>query len=257
MRNQYLSTHTFRRSTSPRCCNLTRAHGFTLIELLIVIAIIALLAAILFPAFSRARENARRSSCQSNMKQIGVGMLQYSQDYDERLTPFIVSTTTTSVVPSDEQNSVSTVDQGYVWHTLLQPYVKSYQIFRYPSQANTTQAETSRVYPSYGLPGRRQVAAGTIYDDTPLHLARVTDAARTYLAFESVADKNGTAANKANGVYYADWDAYYPSYTNLMNSPTFAWDRHLGSSNVLFLDGHVKSIQPNSHQDYVWCFACS
>src|SRR5690606_14055579 len=59
--------------------------GFTLIELLVVIAIIAILAAILFPVFGRARENARRSSCQSNMKQFGLGMIQYSQDYDEKM----------------------------------------------------------------------------------------------------------------------------------------------------------------------------
>src|SRR6476646_1701115 len=58
--------------------------GFTLIELLVVIAIIAILAAILFPVFGRARENARRSSCQSNLKQMGLGFAQYTQDYDER-----------------------------------------------------------------------------------------------------------------------------------------------------------------------------
>src|SRR5688572_16253581 len=59
--------------------------GFTLIELLVVIAIIAILASILFPVFARARENARRSSCQSNLKQLGLGFIQYTQDYDEKL----------------------------------------------------------------------------------------------------------------------------------------------------------------------------
>ena len=61
-----------------------RKSAFTLIELLVVIAIIAMLAAILFPVFARARENARRSSCASNLKQLGLGFLQYRQDYDER-----------------------------------------------------------------------------------------------------------------------------------------------------------------------------
>jgi len=62
----------------------SRKSGFTLIELLVVIAIIAILAAILFPVFARARENARRSSCQSNEKQIALGFKQYIQDNNER-----------------------------------------------------------------------------------------------------------------------------------------------------------------------------
>src|ERR1051326_2554031 len=62
-------------------------HGFTLIELLVVIAIIAILAAILFPVFARAREQARRSACLSNMKQIGLGLAMYLQDYDQTFPP--------------------------------------------------------------------------------------------------------------------------------------------------------------------------
>ena len=59
--------------------------GFTVIELLVVIAIIVILASILFPICDRARENASRSSCQSNLKQIDLGLMQYTQKYDERL----------------------------------------------------------------------------------------------------------------------------------------------------------------------------
>lgn len=96
----------------------TRRRGFTLIELLIVIAIIAILAAILFPVFARARENARRASCQSNLKQIGLGILQYAQDFDE-FTPG-----TSTVVDATCTRS---------WPSVIFPYVKSQQIFVCPS----------------------------------------------------------------------------------------------------------------------------
>ena len=92
--------------------------GFTLIELLVVIAIIAILAAILFPVFARARENARRTSCLSNLKQIGLAVMQYTQDYDERY-PFI---------PWDGGNTIAS-------GTVLQPYAKSAQLFRCPSDS--------------------------------------------------------------------------------------------------------------------------
>src|SRR5947199_9310919 len=89
--------------------------GFTLIELLVVIAIIALLAAILFPVFARARENARKSSCINNLKQIGLGIQQYSQDYDEMMTPLRWRWLGYSEMP---------------FQSILQPYVKNTQIFR-------------------------------------------------------------------------------------------------------------------------------
>ena len=81
--------------------------GFTLIELLVVIAIIALLAAILFPVFSQARERARRSACTSNLKQIGMGVQMYMQDYDGRVP---ICNDNTTLTPTD--------DNGYWWVNL-------------------------------------------------------------------------------------------------------------------------------------------
>lgn len=61
--------------------------GFTIIELLVVIAIISTLAAIIFPVFAAAREKARQTTCLSNLKQIGLAITQYTQDYDEQFVP--------------------------------------------------------------------------------------------------------------------------------------------------------------------------
>jgi prepilin-type N-terminal cleavage/methylation domain-containing protein/prepilin-type processing-associated H-X9-DG protein len=116
--------------------------GFTLIELLIVVAIIALLAAILFPVFSRARENARRSACQSNLKQIGLGILQYAQDYDEIMVPAWLEGACDPGEGWQPTNSTgfncnTGVEKNLKWMDLIYPYVKSEQIFNCPSAPTT------------------------------------------------------------------------------------------------------------------------
>lgn len=105
--------------------------GFTLIELLVVIAIIAILAAILFPVFAQARESARKASCLSNTKQLGLGTMMYVQDYDEYYpcnswdTPFIPTT--------DHESRSATYPAATQWPWRIMPYLKNKQIFVCPS----------------------------------------------------------------------------------------------------------------------------
>src|SRR5258708_10436988 len=104
-----------------------KSRGFTLIELLVVIAIIAILAAILFPVFAQARESARSISCLSNMKQMGLALRMYSQDYDET-NPNI------RLLCSSLTNcQAACCNQDLIWKNVVQPYIKNKQIFACPS----------------------------------------------------------------------------------------------------------------------------
>jgi prepilin-type N-terminal cleavage/methylation domain-containing protein/prepilin-type processing-associated H-X9-DG protein len=96
--------------------------GFTLIELLVVIAIIAILAAILFPVFAKAREKARQATCESNLKQIGNAMLMYSEDNDEKL----VSAWSGTIWYSEAGTS------AYKWMDCIYPYIKATGVFHCP-----------------------------------------------------------------------------------------------------------------------------
>jgi prepilin-type N-terminal cleavage/methylation domain-containing protein/prepilin-type processing-associated H-X9-DG protein len=110
-----------------------RRNAFTLIELLVVIAIIAILAAILFPVFAQAREKARQTSCLSNIKQIGLGLLMYAQDYDEQFPRADYSVTPPPLNPAATGTFAGRINH-YKWQAWVLPYIKNTQIFFCPSR---------------------------------------------------------------------------------------------------------------------------
>lgn len=215
----------------------TARKGFTLIELLVVIAIIAILAAILFPVFARARENARRSSCQSNLKQIGLGLLQYVQDYDEKYP--------SSQVDQVSVNGVST--NAVPWHFIVQPYVKSTQIFACPSNTNNTGfvRNTGNTIPkSYLCNGSGAAAAAANWGGIrPMNRPGVDGGGLAQAAIPSVATtilvmENGYLRDEPEMWATGDLVAVGPAANQVRLT------NHLTTSNYLFADGHVKSLKP-------------
>jgi len=109
----------------------TKRNAFTLIELLVVIAIIAILAAILFPVFAQAREKARAASCLSNIKQLTLGFIMYSQDYDETMPQWDWGanySTSWGDAATFSPNNATTI-----WYYAIYPYVKNGQVYTCPS----------------------------------------------------------------------------------------------------------------------------
>lgn len=252
-----------------------RRIGFTLIELLVVIAVIALLAAILFPVFARARENARRTSCQSNMKQIGLGMTMYAQDYDE-------------TYPRAYWYGPSNATKGS-WESQIKPYLgvsmpqfKREGLLNCPSDAQFRNGVVAR---SYALTA--QAGSGSSWDSgTPCKITSIGDNSGGFAGPTAQDDDLGYCYSRGRKLSeFPDTAgtlqlAEMPSGSNYMNNPhtsivmspvtnsgqiksncgvtlgvpTCGQDNgvdvttpyHLEGWNYLFVDGHVKWYRPET-----------
>lgn len=219
----------FKHNVAPR----TVRSAFTLIELLVVIAIIAILAAILFPVFGRARENARRSSCQSNLKQIGLGMMQYVQDYDEfyPLAFHPVGTT-------DYQSNAA--ETGWAW--TVQPYIKSTQVFQCPSVTGEpkwpTSATTSQMnaVTDYALNRNIGFEGGAAANKRSVNQAAMTFISNTLMVYHFT--RSGTGSSSPGSTCIGAAKA-----AKMDNSITGPAKIHLDGSNYMFADGHVKWLK--------------
>jgi len=207
--------------------------GFTLIELLVVIAVISILAAILFPVFARARENARRAGCMSNLKQIGLGVMMYTQDYDEHY-PSVNWGGTTGKYRFPDGNNYS----ANPWYVKIYPYVKSVQVFNCPS------AESYLYWDgSYGHSGVNHNQSG------PFTYAANLDFL-TGLSGDGSAGQIIAAVDKPSQtvmILDSNFQSFTPWYPMTSANPYYPWDatramldRHLNGVNFLFADGHVK-----------------
>jgi prepilin-type N-terminal cleavage/methylation domain-containing protein/prepilin-type processing-associated H-X9-DG protein len=204
---------------TPYSSGRTRRTGFTLIELLVVIAIISILASMLFPAFSKAREQARKTVCMSNLKQIGYGIMQYTQDYDEMYPvgyPFWAATD--AAIPP---NALYLID-------VINPYIKSFQIWDCPSWKGTYTGNP--LYRgNYGFitsPTNNIIGAGFM---APRSLAGVSESSTFLMLFcglapQQVDDELNASLNAHAGISDRKWAA----------------GEGLGGTTLLYADGHAK-----------------
>lgn len=206
--------------------------GFTLIELLVVIAIIAILAAILFPVFARAREKARQASCQSNLKQIGLAVHMYAQDYDETLPRGY-----TDVRPL-------TISGGY-FHVpeTLHPYIMNAQIWQCPSEASNYSSFDHGIRCTYGY-NQSQFEVQSRRFDHSLALAQVEDPSGTIMFI----DDTNVWAGPYSPIVPSDYDPGATVPTNV----TRATPRHNDMFNIVFVDGHVKSMGATQYRHWTY-----
>ncbi len=206
---------------------MRRRRGFTLIELLVVIAIIAILAAILFPVFARAREQARRTACLSNLKQIGLAIMMYVQDYDERMP---------IAGPMDHRPHYCRFHSDLSLPDVIMPYVKNFELFVCPSGPDSWLPGGAEEYyygshywywcaATYGPPGR---------------VGKCDVCGYRINAFRRPAEK--TVVGDGNPGWHTD------GTINLFSEP--GWETKTWYINEAYADGHAELVTGVGLNDY-------
>lgn len=194
--------------------NLARM-GFTLIELLVTISIVTILTSLLFPVFSRVRENARRSSCASNQKQLLLGLSMYGQDYDGYFTP---------------AGDPFTAPGG--WSERLQPYLKNSQLLQCPGET-TRQGNIALDYTDYYYNLNLGPDTGSV------HEAALEFAANTIVLGEGTSRESNYSC-----LGLGSNECFFSLFTETL--PASATKRHLDGANYAFADNHVKWLHPTA-----------
>ena len=221
-----------------RSTPLRGVKAFTLIELLVVIAIIAILAAILFPVFAQARDKARQTACLSNLKQIGTGLMMYSQDYDETLPQ----------QAGDYANFLTTPDDSPNWAKGIVPYTKNTGIYVCPSSIPTYNTNTSLPLISYhgnaAVISRIGVPLAVIPAPTSIIFCQEDFYSwSTSYNRPNVISGAGVRPFKYRSWHLVDCRANYAETPRTATLPTCGEEyssRHNGGGNLVFLDGHAK-----------------
>lgn len=196
--------------------------AFTLIELLVAIAIIAILAAILFPVFSQAKEKAKQTTCASNTRQLAMGALMYAQDADDVLPPVAYP------IEDDEE------DPAILWPDLIRTYTKSETIRRCPS-------DTSDTDNSYGL---NELASPDFTDDESvqaicLPLTAFSNPSETVMLGDLGTEDDLVTARPGRYKMTA------PSYDLDDDDDARPSPRHFSLVNLGFIDGHARGMRLN------------